>query len=184
MEIYVPRRVIRETRRSIIVEESPNEEELKQRYYEMYSMNRRYYGTFHRFKLATFYSGVMNNFHSFFPRPNKDYGTYKKLVFTVSGAIDMNLREWCERHIATGTAPKGSTPEDWHSPLALSQTGREFLETVDAVIAYNKIPVDLVGQIYEKEYFKCAPMIRASRLIFPAFVHLRALGYSRDELRG
>ena len=70
-----------------------------------------------------------------------------------------------------------------YSRLHLSQTPRQFHQTVDSAIEAEAIPPDELKDLVEKgnqSVFICHA--RLYKRLFPAYIRLRAMGYTRQDL--
>ncbi len=177
MEIYIPSRVLRETKCIVVAEALQHPENLQKEWDELPDLNRRYFWTFGRFKDAKKFA-FLNNFHSLFP-DQTDGSSQRKRQYTALGLLDLTGREWYEQRGIL------NNPLIAPSPLFLSQTGREFLQTIDNVITYYNIDTDLLKNLLKTGSLQASVSLlnRAHRIMFPSFVHLRALGYINQDLR-
>lgn len=103
----------------------------------------------------------MNNFSMYFPDSSEGISLYER-YFAEWGIMDRSL------------------------PQYLGQTGRAFLQTIRAVASYYKIDYDRIGRLREsyRKYPEEGESVlgEIGRMIFPVYVHLRALKYQHEYL--
>ena len=125
---------------------------------------------------------LLDNF--LFNLPSDDFeegGYYRKKSF-YNGHYDISNKE----HLLART-PKHLIEEVLkpHSDLKLNQTPRQFFETIDKVLQELDIPVDEIKRLQHLGYAEGKNIeYMLYQLTFPAYVKLREIGYTKQDLVG
>lgn len=109
-----------------------------------------------------------NNFYT-----NID-GSYVRRNVALLGIGDITHREF---FLGVNQKDLGGIDLKDYSQLFLSQTPNQFFGAIDDLIKRKRISKGRLHALYEVWAVK-----DLHRLLFPVFVHLRALGYNRHEL--
>lgn len=111
------------------------------------------------------YWSFLNNFHTRIPRTEDPLDSYLGKIHEDISWLDTLNRDNLK------LLPENS---EHYSGLFLNQTPREFFNIVDEVLKFYAFDREPFRKPFDAE--------RKSALAFPIYVHLRAIGYSDNEL--
>ena len=173
-KVYLPRSKVEDMRRIIIQEAIPQPKHIFGDYLtDPYA--QRQFPTFTLYKEFRLLE-MTNNFLGYFPA--KDFeGSHMKYLYSRIGVIDITFVEFLEK----SKLSEKNVSEEKYSTRILNETIKEFLQTIDDVITYYGITEEEILELKRTLDYSRKNM-RTRRKVFKVYVHLRALGYGRNEL--
>lgn len=122
----------------------------------------------------------LNNFR--FNLPSDEFAhSYKQNIDIQLKVRDTPHGDFIKK-LSKGDDVKAQKSLKLHSPLYLNQTPREFYETIKKVLAEQGMPVAKVKELQRKALESAADRVALYNFIFPAYMQLRKMGYTWQDL--
>lgn len=125
----------------------------------------------------------LNNFHCYFPCERFKEGSYHAWLVSLSDALDVQNGEFFRQ--------ESKNKNSLNSSLYMSQTPREFLNSINTAISKNpNIDITNINRLIML-YYQTNDIQESMRYLrelydylLPVYIELRAMGYSHYDLTG